>query len=87
MPGYHRLRLPASYQALLNMDARGLAWEWLRRNGDFRMLWSSAGLSARRASTLALAAVQRSARPIADIARHPLARRLAPWGLTFRGRS
>lgn len=87
MPGYHRMRLPEAYRALLNLNARGFAWEWVRRNPDFREIWTAAGVSARRASDLALAAVRRSARPIVDLPQHPLAGRWSPWGLTFRGRS
>ena len=84
MPGYNRLRLPEGYHALANLNARGFAWEWLRRNPDFRSIWLSAGATARRAASAADAALRRSARPQVNIPQHPLARRWSPWGLTFR---
>ena len=84
MPGYDRLRLPAAYGGLRRLDARGFAWEWLRRNPDFQSLWASAGRSAHRASRIAETAIRRSARPRVDLPRHPLAGRWSPWGLTFR---
>lgn len=87
MPGYHRLRLPADYQALTALDARGFAWEWLRRNSEFRDLWRSAAAPARRVSTAAEVMARRSARTLITIAQHPLARRWSQWGLTFRARS
>lgn len=86
MPGYNRLRLPADYQALSGLDARGFAWEWLRRNADFRSIWHSASPSARRVGA-SVEAARRSARIIIAMAQHPLARRWSPWGLTFRARS
>lgn len=87
MPGYHRLRLPAAYQALTALNARGFAWEWLRRNQEFRDIWQSATAPARRASTATEAIVRRSARTLVTVAQHPLARRWSHWGLTFRARS
>lgn len=84
MPGYDRLLLPECYRGLYELTARGFAWEWLRRNPDFRSIWTSAGAAARRASMVAETAVCRSARPFIDLPRHPLARRWSPWGLTFR---
>ena len=87
MPGYHRMRLPEAYRALLTLNTRGFAWEWVRRNPDFRAIWVSAGVIARRSSALAQTAVRRSARRMIDLPQHPLARRWSPWGLTFRGRS
>ena len=87
MPGYDRMRLPEAYRALLTLNARGFAWEWVRRNPDFRAIWTSTGEAARRSSAVALAAVHRSARPVINLAQHSLARRWSPWGLTFRGRS
>lgn len=87
MPGYNRLRLPAEYQALTALDARGFAWEWLRRNTEFRDIWRSANSAARRASTSTEAAMRRSARRMVHIATHPLAGRWSHWGLTFRARS
>ncbi|UAK25306.1 transcriptional regulator domain-containing protein [Sphingomonas nostoxanthinifaciens] len=87
MPGYHRLRLPAAYQALTALDARGFAWEWLRRNPEFRGIWHTANVPARRASASAEAIVRRSARALITIAQHPLARRWSHWGVTFRARS
>lgn len=87
MPGYHRMRLPEAYRALLTLNAREFAWEWVRRNPDFRSLWASAGAAARRSSALAQTAIRRSARTIIDLPQHPLTRRWSLWGLTFRGRS
>ena len=87
MPGYHRLRLPADYQALTALDARGFAWEWLRRNSAFQDIWRGANAQARRASIVTEATARRSARTIVSTAQHPLARRWSPWGLTFRARS
>lgn len=84
MPGYNRLRLPAEYQALTALDARGFAWEWLRRNREFRDIWHAANEPARRASASTEATVRRSARRIVHITTHPLARRWSHWGLTFR---
>lgn len=85
MPGYNRLHLPATYQALTALDARGFAWEWLRRNSEFRDIWYSA--TARRGSAATAALARRSARTLVTIAQHPLARRWSHWGLTFRARS
>lgn len=87
MPGYHKMRLPDAYRELLSLSPRGFAWEWLRRNPDFRAIWRSAGAAAKRASYVALASVHRSARPVVNLPQHPLARRWSPWGLSFRGRS
>lgn len=87
MPGYNRMRLPEAYRALLTLNARGFAWEWVRRNPDFRAIWTLTGEAARRSSALAIAAVHRSTRPVINLAQHSLARRWSPWGLTFRGRS
>lgn len=84
MPGYHRFRLPEAYRALLPLTARDFAWEWLRRNPDFRALWDTAGPAARRANRLAVDAARRSRRPVADLPLHPLARRWSHWGLCFR---
>lgn len=84
MPGYHRLRLPEPYRALAAITSRDFAWEWLRRNPDFRALWTSAGAAARTASTRAAAAVRRSRRPVVAISEHPLARRWTHWGISFR---
>lgn len=86
MPGYQRMRLPEAYRALLTLNARGFAWEWVRRNPDFRAIWTSAGAAARRSSELAQTAIRRSARTIIDLPEHPLARRWSLWGLTFRSR-
>jgi hypothetical protein len=80
------MRLPEAYRALLHLNARGFAWEWVRRNPDFRAIWTSAGAAARRSSELAQTAVRRSARTIIDLPEHPLTRRWSLWGLTFRGR-
>ncbi|MGH6613376.1 transcriptional regulator domain-containing protein [Sphingomonas sp.] len=86
MPGYQRMRLPEAYRVLLTLNARGFAWEWVRRNPDFRAIWAGAGAAARRSSELAQTAIRRSARTIIDLPEHPLARRWSLWGLTFRGR-
>lgn len=82
MPGYNRLNLPEPYRALLDLDAAGFAWEWLRRNPDFRALWRRSGVLARRASDRALAAARRDG--FAMLGRHPLAADTSPWGLSFR---
>ena len=84
MPGYHRLRLSSEYQALTSLDARGFAWEWLRRIPEFRAIWQTASTAGARAAASADSAVRRSARPLVDLPQHPLARRWTPWGLTFR---
>lgn len=84
MPGYNRLRLPADYQALTTLDARGFAWEWLRRNAEFRAVWNAAAGASRRAAAGADSAFRRSSRPLVELPRHPLAGRWSPWGLTFR---
>lgn len=34
-------RDPREYDALLRCDRRAFAWEWLRRNGFYRSLWSA----------------------------------------------
>jgi len=81
MPGYNRLNLPEPYRALLDLDAAGFAWEWLRRNPDFRALWRRSGVLARRASDRALAAARRGG--FATLGRHPLVAETAPWGLSF----
>jgi len=82
MPGYNRLNLPEPYRALLDLDAAGFAWEWLRRNPDLRALWRRSGVLARRASDRALAVARRGG--FAMLSRHPLATETAPWGLSFR---
>lgn len=85
MPGYQHFHLPPPYRALASLGARALAWEWLRRNPDFRALWTGAPSAVRRADAALLASLARSRRPRIDIALHPMAKRWAPWGLTFRG--
>lgn len=87
MPGYHNLRLPQRYRAMLDLDPSGFAWEWLRRNSDFRSIWANAGAAAHRASALAAAAGRRITHTVTEIGQHPLAERTAPWGLTFRSPS
>ncbi|QKR98270.1 hypothetical protein F9288_00330 [Sphingomonas sp. CL5.1] len=82
MPGYHRLTLPAPYRALLDLDAAGFAWEWLRRNPGFRALWQRSGVLEQRASAHALAAARRGRLTI--VGRHPLGIATSPWGLSFR---
>lgn len=84
MPGYHKLSLPQQYRAMLDLDASGFAWEWLRRNPDFRSIWASAGAAARRASAQAAIAARRVTSSVTEIGQHPLAERTAPWGLSFR---
>ena len=84
MPGYNKLRLPQQYRAMLDLDASGFAWEWLRRNPEFRSIWASAGAAARRASAQAAIAARRVATSVTELGQHPLAERTAPWGLSFR---
>ena len=87
MPGYQKFRLPPPYRAMLDLDASGFAWEWLRRNPAFRALWAAAGAAARRASSQAAVAARRITSNVTEIGRHPLAERTASWGLSFRRRS
>ena len=87
MPGYHRLRLLPEYQALTALDARGFAWEWLRRIPEFRAVSERTEGPGRRAAALADTAIRRSARSLVELPQHPLARRWSPWGLTFRSQS
>lgn len=84
MPGYHMLALPDAYRALTKLGARDLAWEWLRRDPDYRALWRHADAAARAASVRADAVVNRSRRPLVTIPQHPLARRWTHWGISFR---
>lgn len=84
MPGYHMLRLPELYRAMLDLSASGFAWEWLRRNPEFRSLRTNVGAAARRASAQAATAARRTITGVTELARHPLAERLEPWGLSFR---
>lgn len=84
MPGYHKLRLPQQYRAMLDLDASGFAWEWLRRNPEFRSMWAGAGAAARRASAQAAVAARRVTISVTELGQHPLAERTAPWGLSFR---
>lgn len=81
MPGYNRLNLPDSYRVLLDLDATGFAWEWLRRNAGYRALWAAAGPAVRRFAERAMLASHRTG--FTMIGRHPLAASTAPWGLTF----
>lgn len=83
MPGYHRLRLPECYRALLDLSSSGFAWEWLRRNPEFRALWAGAGQDAHRCSAHALTASRRAISSLVTLRPHPLERRTARWGLTF----
>lgn len=85
MPGYHTLRLPDRYRALLDLSSAGFAWEWLRRNPEYRALWGAAPAAAMRASAQATASARRNAGIITTLRRHPLGRRSAPLGLTFPG--
>jgi hypothetical protein len=87
LPGYQHFHLPPPYRVLASLGARALAWEWVRRNADFRSLWAGAPSAVRRADADAalLASLARSRRPRIDIALHSQAKRWAPWGLTFRG--
>ncbi len=84
MPGYHMLRLPEPYRAMLDLSASQFAWEWVRRNPEFRSLWASAGAAARRASAQAMTASRRSMTSVIELGPHPLAKRMEPWGLSFR---
>ena len=84
MPGYHKLRLLQQYRAMLDLEASGFAWEWLRRNSDFRSLWASAGAAARRAAAQAAVAGRRTTSSVTFIGQQSLAERTAPWGLSFR---
>ena len=84
MPGYHMLRLPDPYRAMLDLSASGFAWEWLRRNPAFRSLWAGPGANARRVSAQAMTAARRITPTVTELDQHPLAERMAPWGLTFR---
>lgn len=83
MPGYHRFRLPEPYQALTQLSASGFAWEWLRRNPDFRAVWDAAGEDARQMAARALAASRSVTEKMTALGPHPLERTTAPWGLTF----
>lgn len=85
MPGYQHFQLPPTYRTLAALGARALAWEWLRRNPEYRALWAGAPSAVRRADAALLASLARSRRPRIDIALHSQAKRWAPWGLTFRG--
>jgi hypothetical protein len=79
------LALPEPYRALATLSARAFAWEWLRRNPEFRAVWTDAGAaSARLASTRADEIVRRSRRPRVNIPQHPFARRWTHWGIGFR---
>ena len=84
MPGYDKLRLPPQYRAMLDLNGSGFAWEWLRRNPDFRELWAGAGAAVHRAAARAAVAARRVTMHVTEIGRHPLAERTAPWGLSFR---
>lgn len=84
MPGYQKLRLPQQYRAMLDLDASGFAWEWLRRNPAFRSIWASAGAAARRAAAQAAVAGRRTTSSVTFIGQQSLAERTAPWGLSFR---
>ena len=83
MPGYHALRLPEQYRALLDLSPARFAWEWLRRNPDYRALWTTAPAVATRASAQATAAARRNAAVVTVLPRHPLGGRSALLGLTF----
>ncbi len=84
MPGYQKLRLPPQYLAMLDLSASGFAWEWLRRDPNFRSLWTSAGAAARRAAAQAAVAGRRTTSTVTFIGQQSLAERTAPWGLSFR---
>ncbi|WP_221885164.1 transcriptional regulator domain-containing protein [Sphingomonas sp. TF3] len=85
MPGYHTLRLPDRYRALLELSSVGFAWEWLRRNPEYRALWATAPADAIRASAQARASARRNAGVTTTLRQHPLGRRAAHLGLTFPG--
>ena len=84
MPGFHKLRLPQPYVDMLDLSASGFAWEWLRRDPKFQLLWASAGAAARRAAARAAVAARRMTSSVTFIGQQPLAERAAPWGLSFR---
>lgn len=84
MPGYRKLRLPKPYSDMLELSASGFAWEWLRRNPEFRSLWAGTGAAARRAAAQAAAAGRRTTSSVTFIGQQSLAERTAPWGLSFR---
>ena len=84
MPGFHTLRLPRPYVDMLDLSASGFAWEWVRRNPDFRALWAGAGAATRRAASQAGIAARRITSTVTLIGQQPLAERTAPWGLSFR---
>lgn len=84
MPGYINFNLPPEYRAMTQLDASGFAWEWLRRNPAFRSLWDDAGAAVRRAADRAAIAARRTISTVTEFDQHPLAERMAPWGLTFR---
>lgn len=85
MPGYHTLRLPDGYRALLELSPASFAWEWLRRNPEYRALWATAPADAMRASAQARASARRNAGVTTALRQHPLGRRSAHLGLTFPG--
>lgn len=87
MPGYHQLHLPEAYRAILALDPRRLAWEWLRRDPNYRDAWAEAGPSVRRVARLAGEGLRRPARTLIDIPQPRLERRWSHWGLSFPGRS
>lgn len=84
MPGYGNMRLPASYRELRSASPQDFAWEWLRRNPEFRAIWKAATAAAHRASAISADAIDRSRRPQVVIPRHSLERRWSLWGVSFR---
>lgn len=87
MPGYQNLRLPDAYRALVRLEARGFAWEWLRRAPGYRAAWAASNASTRRAAMFAETAIRRTARTLSDIPPPSSPRRWSPWGIGFPGRS
>ena len=59
---------------MLDLDASGFAWEWLRRNPEFRSMWASAGAAARRASAQAAVAARRVTNNVTFIGQQSLAK-------------
>jgi hypothetical protein len=87
MPGYHALRLPEQYQALLQLSSADFAWEWLRRNIQYCALWAGVPASVRRFEQSAITAARRIGAPTTTLGQHPLVRRSTHFGITFPGRT